>query len=94
MRFCFVDIGGGRIRTEDLQDAELEVACVGGVESCQLTESDVAAVAVSGVCGPASQDPLTAVRFPDIELPGAGIGDEVDALHGPEGGAPSRCTPV
>lgn len=88
MRLSFVDLCGGHARAEDAQEAELEVPGVGGVEARELAESEVSAVAVVGVLGPAAEDAFSPVGLPDVELPGADVGDEVDALDGAERGAP------
>lgn len=51
-------------------------------------------MAVACVGDPASENALAAVRLPDVELPGAGVGDEVDALHGAKCSAPGRVARV
>src|SRR4051794_16676047 len=86
-----VGLGGGNAGAEDAQDAELEVASVGGVKAGEIAQGDVAAVAVAGVGGPAAEDALAAIGFADVELSGAGVGD-LD--HGEQGEAGAGLGPV
>lgn len=65
--FSGVDLRGGGGRGEDLQDAELEVLPVPGVDGRQLAEGDVPAVAVPGVLAPAAKKPFGAVGLAHVQ---------------------------
>lgn len=83
-----VHLRGRSARGEDLQDTKLEVLPVPGVGGGQLPEGDVNAVAISGLLAPAAQETLRAVGLAHIQPAGAGVGNEVDTLHGAEGRPP------